>query len=138
VKRVTRRHFLATALAGALGLMGWYTYEHDFETLITQVLRTRLYFLDLEEADMGKFADDFRSDTGTYGLRGRLLALAYPISHHANFLDVADAGEEQFEDRVVSRFLLSTDFFTNGADESRAVRYVAYYTACGNPFARFD
>ena len=38
---------------------------------------------------------------------------------------------------VPSRFLLSTDFFQNGADESRPVNYVAFHgaytTPCYNP-----
>jgi hypothetical protein len=43
---------------------------------------------------------------------------------------------------VHTDFLLSTDFFRNGADESRLIRYVGFYdpavTACNNPLARFD
>lgn len=39
-----------------------------------------------------------------------------------------------------TRYLLSTDFFRWGADESRQVRYVAfadpYVSPCGNPLAR--
>ena len=42
-------------------------------------------------------------------------------------------------DRLVERFLLSTDFFQHGADESRPVRYVTYadpyISPCYNPFA---
>jgi len=36
-------------------------------------------------------------------------------------------------------YLLSSDFFQNHADESRTVRYLAYYDLlipCQNPFAR--
>jgi|SRR5919197_2481937 hypothetical protein len=43
---------------------------------------------------------------------------------------------------IYTDFLLSTDFFRNGADESRLIRYVGFYdpavTACNNPLARFD
>jgi hypothetical protein len=43
---------------------------------------------------------------------------------------------------VYTRFLLSTDFFQRGAQESRLVRYVLFYdpglTPCYNPLARFD
>jgi hypothetical protein len=43
------------------------------------------------------------------------------------------------EDRVVTTFLLSTDFFELGSDEARAVHYVDFFDPlrCGNPFARF-
>jgi hypothetical protein len=40
------------------------------------------------------------------------------------------------------RFLLSSDFFKNGADESRPVHYLAFYdprvTGCTNPLAKLD
>ena len=40
--------------------------------------------------------------------------------------------------RPFTRFLASTDFFQNGADESRPLRYVTYYdpyvSNCYNPF----
>jgi hypothetical protein len=46
---------------------------------------------------------------------------------------------KEFDEAVVTAFLLSSDFFQNGADETRTVRYLAYYDpykyACGNPFA---
>ncbi len=41
--------------------------------------------------------------------------------------------------RPFTRFLASTDFFQQGADETRPLRYVVYYdpyvSACYNPFA---
>jgi hypothetical protein len=45
----------------------------------------------------------------------------------------------RLEDSLVSTYLLSSDFFLNGADESRKINYVAYYDPmrpCQNPFAR--
>jgi len=44
-------------------------------------------------------------------------------------------------DDVYTGFLRSTDFFWNGADETRRVRYVTFHLPtlpCANPFARFD
>jgi hypothetical protein len=43
------------------------------------------------------------------------------------------------EDRIVGTYLISSDFFINGENESRLVRYLGMLdsrTACGNPFAR--
>jgi hypothetical protein len=37
------------------------------------------------------------------------------------------------QEEVFDRFLLSTDFFLNGADESRRVRYVRFYDPYVNP-----
>ena len=43
---------------------------------------------------------------------------------------------------VYTRYLLSTNFFQAGADQSREVRYVLFYdtdfTPCHNPLATFD
>ncbi len=43
---------------------------------------------------------------------------------------------------IFTRFLLSTDFFANGADEAKLVRYRGfadpYLTSCYNPLATFD
>lgn len=43
---------------------------------------------------------------------------------------------------VYTRYLMSTDFFQGGADESRRLQYVLFYdpdvTFCYNPLATFD
>jgi hypothetical protein len=42
-------------------------------------------------------------------------------------------------DGFASTYLLSSDFFVNGADAGQLVRYLRLYDpvrACGNPFAR--
>jgi hypothetical protein len=43
---------------------------------------------------------------------------------------------------IHTRFLLSSDFFRHGADESRRIGYVAfadpYVSICANPLAQFD
>jgi hypothetical protein len=141
MNRVTRRQLLTAALAAPLGLTGWYVHEHDFKGLVLHVLQARLNSLRLE-ADLNQFADNFYADVGTYGFRGRLLALGYPVLDRVDFLDLREADQEKFEYRVVSRFLLSTDFFRNGADETRPVSYVAYnspyHHACGSPFAQVE
>ena len=44
--------------------------------------------------------------------------------------------------RIVTKFLLSTDFFQNGAKERKVSKYRGYYdpyvSVCGNPFTRED
>lgn len=56
---------------------------------------------------------------------------------------VRDIGRLDYAgDDFYSRFLLSTDFFQNGGDESRTLSYVALYgpmiTLCYNPLARLE
>ncbi len=48
----------------------------------------------------------------------------------------------ELDDDFFSRFLMSTDFFQNGGDESRDLQYVAIYgpsiTPCYNPLAQLE
>lgn len=80
--------------------------------------------------------------------------LARELRHHFSYLsiepDVLEAFVRDFERHrgpwqarseatPNARFLASTDFFQNGADETRPLRYVTYYdpyvSPCYNPFA---
>ena len=52
---------------------------------------------------------------------------------------VAAVSYTHLEDRITTQFLISSDFFANGADTSRRVTYLGYYDpmiACKNPFYR--
>jgi hypothetical protein len=68
------------------------------------------------------------------------VARSYVADYRANVRDVgrlSELGSDFF-----TRFLMSTDFFQNGADESRTLSYVACYgptiSPCYNPLARLD
>jgi hypothetical protein len=80
--------------------------------------------------------------------------LARELAAEFAYLDIAPATFERFsrdferaygrwrpgqENRPGARFLASTDFFQNGADESRRLRYVRFYdpylSPCYNPFS---
>lgn len=142
MKRISRRQLLGGVLFGALGLGGLYAYENRYRDLVVSIVRDRLSYLDLSQVDLDAFADDFIADRGAYGIRGRLFAWAYPVIENAGFLNPMPERTDTFEYRVVSRFLLSTDFFWHGSDETRAIQYVAYdnpyVRLCANPFAQFD
>lgn len=81
--------------------------------------RIRKYFdyLTLDEAGVARFVEEYEKYAGEVTI----------VSVHAH--------RGMFE-----RFLLSTDFFLNGADESRTVRYLAlhdpYVSPCWAPFGR--
>jgi hypothetical protein len=93
----------------------------------------------------------------------RLLALARSpeerLRNHFAYLDLEPEGVARyfadcaryragfsryvpFPPEIYTNYLLSTDFFKNGADESQLVRYVGFYdpavTPCSNPLAQFD
>jgi hypothetical protein len=139
---ISRRRFLISGVATmTAAVAGWaYLQEFTYHNLIISVLHRKLSYLELDESSLGKFAADFAGDYGTLGHKGQLLALSRPVLPLVDSLAADEV--TRFEDRVVSKFLLSTDFFRNGADETRPVKYVAYYNpynvACGNPFAILD
>jgi len=90
---------------------------------IIELLRKQFDYLDLDGTGLVAFARDFRAKAGEEVLRQQV------------------DDPEDFRYTVSTQFLMSTDFFRNGADESRLVKYVAYYdvyNACTSPFARFD
>lgn len=92
---------------------------------IVEFLKTELNYLQLNEADLVAFGRDFQQDQGEEKLQ-----------------DQYKKEPKKIENRAVTQFLMSTDFFWNKADESKPVKYLAYYDPyrriCSNPFARFD
>jgi hypothetical protein len=136
-----RRYFLLSGLAAVCGLAGWRYARSTDEAAIVKVLHKRLGYLRLDDAGVRRFARDLAAVHTISSFRLRITdavgALYTRPSLTANnrFDNVIRHGE----DRVVTQYLLSSDFFKNGADETRTVFYVHYYDpmiACGNPFAR--
>lgn len=145
-RKISRRAFLAGGAAAVGGLGVWWLarglplpgYVDD---LVVRILQRRLHYLKLDEADLRAFAADLVADRDAVQTRAvRLAALAYPLYPKLPDETLAGAGAAAIEDEVVTRFLLSSDFFWNDADETRPVRYLGYYVpgraACFNPFLR--
>lgn len=93
-------------------------------------LEKNLGYLQMREEDRERFARDFAAEAPM--AEGRL-------TERERW---SGARIEALEERICATFLMSSDFFKNGADESRPVRYLALYepskAGCTNPFARFD
>jgi hypothetical protein len=144
-----RRRFLQVAVGGGVacvgGFAGWRYATATEEDAIVAVLRRRLHFLRLDPPGLQAFAAALVARGVVSGHRLRLIAAAgalyrdLPVRPAEGVL----AKELQHgEERVVSLYMLSSDFFVNGADEARSVRYLAFYDplvdprGCANPFAR--
>ncbi|HEY3731875.1 MAG TPA: hypothetical protein VGL28_11510 [Steroidobacteraceae bacterium] len=136
-----RRYFLISALAGAFGLAALrYAFGSD-QGAIAKVVFKKLSYLKLDPAGVRQFAHDLARTHAISDARLRLtdaLGPLYtlPALSSDNRLDNAI---RHGEDRITTLYLLSTDFFKNGADESREVKYLSLYdalVACSNPFAR--
>jgi hypothetical protein len=140
---VRRRGVLLGLVAfGAMaGVAGWRFARATPEQAIAMVLRKRLSYLRLDAAGVAQFARDLaaRNDIGGYKLRA--LAVAGRLYSDVSYpgYNAVSSAIRNGEDRIVTVYLLSSDFFLMGADEGRIVQYLAPYDAlraCSNPFAR--
>jgi hypothetical protein len=129
---ITRRRFLQLlgwlAAPIAIGGIGWrdkvaWAFDRAAARGLALVqspehrLRAHFSYLNLDPVGVEQFFEDYQ--------RYRKLSRHVPLSSE-----------------VCTRYLMSTDFFRHGADESRLVRYVGFYdpdnTPCLNPLAEFD
>lgn len=128
--RISRRRWLLGAALGlgALGLARYVLWDKLGSLQpkeLAAFLRKEFSYLKLEDDAPERFARVFvQHDRIGRGLLTRLRG--------------GDMTWQQAElTSMGHRFLLSTDFFLNGADENRPVRFVAYYdpyiTPCWNP-----
>jgi hypothetical protein len=133
---MTRRKFLKWA-AGAAGVSaaaagGAFIFRDDLQHLgpggIVAVLREEFPYLTFTDDDARKFAVQYE-------------AHYQPITRRLLYL-ARDGNDDLFRDRVdhlATTFLLSTDFFLNGADEQRPLKFVRlhhpYVSPCWNPLA---
>jgi hypothetical protein len=110
------------------------------------VIRRRLDYLKLDEAGVRAFAKDqvaamMNKHIPTWvRIKYHFRASASPLAKRYFWSNDRRSKKIRAEDLLVSTYLLSSDFFRNGGDESRTVGYVAFFDpvaqACSNPFAR--
>lgn len=138
----SRRQVIAGVLGGLAVVSGWRYWRSSEEEAILLVLRKRLDYLQLDPQGMRAFAADLASRHLLSRVRLKLIGTFAPLYTRfgLNGHDALQAAIRHGEERVVSNFLLSSDFFVNGADTKRAVLYLGFYDSlkgCSNPFARF-
>jgi hypothetical protein len=138
----TRRQFIDAVLGSLVVVSGWRYWRSSQEEAILLVLRKRLDYLRLDPQGMRAFAADLVAQHLLSPMRLKLVGAAAPLYRRIglNGHDFLQETIRHGEERVVSNFLLSSDFFTNGADTTRTVRYLGFYDpmkGCSNPFARF-
>jgi hypothetical protein len=141
---LNRRQLLAAAATGVGGIALWRIFRSSEEDAIVAVLRKRLDYLILDEKGLHDYARNLVAERIVSSNRLRLLDVAGPVYTHL-FPSQRNAFTHSLrhgEERVVSLYLLSSDFFANGADETRTVRYRGFYNPlrrlhpCSNPFSR--
>jgi hypothetical protein len=126
-------------VAGAIA--GWRALTSSAESAVAKVLHKRLDYLHLDPDGVAQFARDIAARQDISGGRLRAIDAAGFLYTLPGFdgTDRVSLTVRHGEERVTSAYLISTDFFANGADESRTVRYLGLYDPrrpCNNPFAR--
>jgi hypothetical protein len=136
-----RRQLLIAGLAGIGGVLAVSLGLASAESAIAKAVFKRLGYLQLDEAGVHEFARDLNAHQVVSKGRLRVIDASGPLytgnalAVHNKVFDAIHHGE----DRITTLYLMSSDFFKNGADVNRIVRYLGYYDpviACNNPFAR--
>ena len=112
------------------------------EEIIEMVVRRKLDYLRLEPEGVRQFAREFAARHIITTRKLRLLAEISPIYRRwplSSGRNAIASALRHGEDRITGNYLMGSDFFINGADESREVKFVGlldFRRACANPFAR--
>lgn len=106
--------------------------------VVERLLRHTLHYLTLEPEGVRRFAHDFVEREAWAWKRDLYVLTFVRWSDDALLLAARRRNLKRFEEHLVTRYLMSSDFFWNRADTSRVVRYDGYYPTngvCPNPFA---
>jgi len=143
--KITRRRLLEAgaiggALLGSYAVFKWITGEPT--EIIVAILHRRVGHLQVDTESFEVFAKDFVAWKSEDTERLSLLSIVALPMRLVSTYRLLPTGHplRRLENSVVSRYLLSTDFFLYGADESREVNYLSFYdpltAVCRNPFAQ--
>lgn len=142
--KLSRRRFIA-GVAAALVLCScyvahwWWRYvrARDPSTLIRAIVERHARGMQIASADIDRFASDFGPElmgfTGNSAAWAGILAPAYRMLDLLAWSETLGSQLRLLEDHVMTRFLMSTDFFFNGADSGKPVRYLVLYDPLKHP-----
>lgn len=147
VKGPTRRRlFVGLGALVALGTLGGLSLiVHTRKSLIVQRLHTLLPTMEIDDAQLDAYASDFIAhDLETRNIEILGLRAAAPLlySPALRWMMPARARQllESYDRRIITGFLLSTDFLEVRARGERRVSCVGFFepyaTPCGNPLPR--
>ena len=152
-RKMSRRAFIISSTVGIFALAtgiitvkSGYLNTHDRITkTIFAVFEKRLPYLKWDKAQVMIFIKDFINYPRNKELLKKIqrLSFFYPLYAHTHLLEKTSLASKlhSFEEQIVTKFLLSTNFFHEGADESKPVTYLSYYDPykmpCQNPFAQW-
>lgn len=142
--KLNRRSFIA--LGASTGLLGaYFMFKWRFgdpKDVVVAILKRRVGYLRVDHEAFHVFAKDYLEFRKEYekDLK-KLSVVSLPLRFMSPYawLDQGHAFR-RLEDNVVSKFLLSTDFFQNGGNDRTVVTYLSFYdpqrAVCRNPLAQ--
>jgi hypothetical protein len=143
--KLSRRAFLGRTLGGLAVLVAApYAFYHwrygKSSRVVVAILKRRVGYLKNEPGSFERFAREYVDYKKEYATElARLSAIALPFTYVTLYRWLPMGHPlRRLEDNVVSKYLLSTDFFQHDADESRNLKYLSFYepqhAPCRNPF----
>ncbi|MEK8016109.1 MAG: hypothetical protein VSS75_004515 [Candidatus Parabeggiatoa sp.] len=152
-RKMSRRAFIISSTVGIFAVgtgiitvkSGYLNTQDRMTKIIFAVFEKRLSYLKWDKAQVMIFIKDFITHPKNKGYlkKVRRLSFLYPFYAHTNWLERTSFASKirSFEERIVTKFLFSTNFFREGADETKPVKYLSYYDPytmpCQNPFAQW-
>jgi len=149
---IKRRRFLLGGLGiAALAAVSVWGAGIGAEAEIAAAVRRRLAFLRIDDAGLHAFTKDYLRSTKDYVLlrlakhpswyswKFHLYSLLRGKVDRLGLSRDTRSRRQRLEELWATIFLLSSDFFAAGANESRVVRYVGLFDPmrpCASPFAR--
>jgi hypothetical protein len=138
----SRRTLLGGTAAVAVLSGGGLAALHSFT--VTDLIRVTLHRLvgkfTMPEAEFEAFATDFANTSWELDrVKSRILRAAEMTGLKTVTADAVMAGDiEQFERKLLTSFVMSTNYLELEHPESEPVSYLGVMNACANPFAKFD
>jgi len=148
--KLTRRQFFLSAVPVCTSLYvgGWWIFNvrrGEISHIVIGILNKRLSYLNISDRNLEAFASDIQTSLPP---RIRELiswaGMLTPVYSRIEVFQMSPYTKKRFEELeeyIISKFLLSSDFFYNNAREDREIEYIGLYPyarPCSNPFARFS
>jgi hypothetical protein len=136
---INRRAFLTLAAgAGGIAIGGATLFANGYESWIVGVLRRALPGYAFDPAGLEQFIADYRSRHAKVS-KFRLLGAAETVFQARSLLRRKTADRiENDERKVLTEFLIGSDFFQHYPPEGRKITYHGRAVVCKSPFAVFD
>lgn len=136
MKRRTLLLSSAAALGvAAVGPAAW-VYE-DRQVFIPELLHQLVGDFQMSDEDQRKFVDAMAGHYGSEKLTA-LMGL-YKIRQQTGVGSAyTDLRVDNFERRLLTDFMVSTDYLRRQQEANPMVAFLGYRLPCGNPYARFD